>query len=429
MTQLASYLVPGLWVTDHTIKVPLEWGDESWGTINFFYREVTDPNRRGDDLPLLLFLPDGPGRPSPRPTPELAWLRQAVEHYRVILPDPRGTGRSSLIDGEDIARFDDPAEAAWYLGRFLADAVVRDLEHLRIKVLGGRRWTTLGDGYGGFLTLTYLSQHPAAFEGGLINGGVPGLPASASDVCRASFARVEHLSRQFYRRYPADQPITASIVERLSDGDVVLPNGDPLTVSRFQHSAGDLTATGSFERLHWRLDSAFARTSRLSDQFLYDVMNQTAGADIPLFSVLRELIYGSGANGPINWAADRELERHPEFAPDAKPLLFFGDQVFPWMFDDIYELRPFKPAVDVLMQQVTWPRLYDANQLAANEVPLECVVYWDGRSGDAPTQLETLQGIGNVNVWVTNEFGPDELQRGQVFTRLRQRLDERAWRL
>jgi len=427
MTQLASYLVAGFAVTDHVIRVPLDWADESWGMIDLFYREVVAVDRRHDDLPLLVHLPDGPGRPAPRPGPDVAWLAEATRTYRVILPDPRGTGRSNPVDGEDMARFDNPTEAAWYLRRFLADSIVRDVDQVRRQQYGGRLWTVLGEGFGGFLALTYLSCFPEALSACLIAGGVPGVPPSAGDVYRRAFPAAERRTRDFYRRHPRAQQAALAVADRLADGGVVLPNGDPLSVRRFQLVGAGLGTTRGPERLHWLLDSAFARPGRLSDPFLYAVMDLTAGADRPLSAPLQEFIHASGASGPVEWAAAHEFERHPEFAPTARPLLLFASMAFPWMFADIYELRPFGPAVERLMHEVEWPSLYDSKRLSENSVPVEAVVYHDDLFVDAGLQLATLPGIDNAHAWVTNEFEHDGLSADPtVFAHLRRALIERG---
>ena len=41
------------------------------------------------------------------------------------------------------------------LKRLLAPSIVRDLEYLRLVGFEGRPWVTLGQSYGGFLTLSY----------------------------------------------------------------------------------------------------------------------------------------------------------------------------------------------------------------------------------------------------------------------------------
>lgn len=82
MALITSYHVPGLYVEDHSIDVPLDWrGLEPMllavgstmrrgampapiagapESIKLFYRVVCAPDRINDDLPLLLFLQGGP---------------------------------------------------------------------------------------------------------------------------------------------------------------------------------------------------------------------------------------------------------------------------------------------------------------------------------------------------------------------------------
>ena len=119
MAIITSYHVPGLYVEDHSIDVPLDWrGLEPMllavgstmrrgampapiagapESIKLFYRVVCAPDRINDDLPLLLFLQGGPGGESPRPLSPTSdgWIEEAVKHFRIVLPDQRGTGRSS----------------------------------------------------------------------------------------------------------------------------------------------------------------------------------------------------------------------------------------------------------------------------------------------------------------------------------------------
>lgn len=60
----------------------------------------------------------GPGFESPRPTEASAWLKAAVQHFRVILMDQRGTGRSSPITTASLLRLGDSKVQAEYLAHF-----------------------------------------------------------------------------------------------------------------------------------------------------------------------------------------------------------------------------------------------------------------------------------------------------------------------
>ncbi|MCL2463880.1 MAG: alpha/beta hydrolase, partial [Micrococcales bacterium] len=200
-----SYRMTGFLVTDHVVRVPVDWADPArFGSIDVFAREVVDPARAADDLPLLLFLQGGPGGMSPRPMPGTGWWTTALRTHRLVLLDQRGTGRSSRVDGRAIARFADARTAADYLACFRQDAIVNDAEHLRATVYGGRRWSILGQSYGGFLTLRYLSVHPEALVACYLTGGLVGLDATAEDVYTRTFARQLVRDEQFARAFPDD---------------------------------------------------------------------------------------------------------------------------------------------------------------------------------------------------------------------------------
>ncbi|MFD0473174.1 alpha/beta fold hydrolase [Nonomuraea thailandensis] len=250
----ATYTIPGMRVRDHVEQVPLDWsGPEA--TITVFARELVDPARDGEDLPCLLYLQGGPGGKGPRPVGMSGWLGRALETYRVVLLDQRGTGRSSRIDGRVMSALG-AREGADYLARFRADSIVADAEHLRTTVFGGRRWSTLGQSYGGFLTLTYLSNAPEGLSACYVAGGLPSLDPDAAEVYRRTYPRVAAKNAEFYRRYPHHAETTARLADRLAEGDVLLPDGDTLTVRRLQSLGIDFGMKPGYERMHWLLDEA-----------------------------------------------------------------------------------------------------------------------------------------------------------------------------
>ena len=90
-----EYAMTGFTVREHRVEVPVDWSaPDRFGSIEVFARELVDPEKASDDLPLLLFLQGGPGGQGPRPLGG-GWVATALEKYRVILLDQRGTGRSS----------------------------------------------------------------------------------------------------------------------------------------------------------------------------------------------------------------------------------------------------------------------------------------------------------------------------------------------
>lgn len=406
-------------VREHTVPVPLRWhlddgGADDGETIELFVRELVHPDRQHQDLPLLCFLQGGPGGKSPRPVGRGDWIARALQDFRVVLMDQRGTGRSSRVTARRISAFTDPQEAAAYLLAFRADSIVADAEHVRTTLYGGRRWTTLGQSYGGFLTLTYLSTAPQGLERCLVTGGLASLQPDARELYRRTHPRVAAKTRRFYERFPADVAQVGRVADVLAGTDVRLPDGDRLTVRRLQtlgHALG--TGTG-MEQLHWLFEEAF-EGDELAEPFLDAVGQRTSYTDNPLYAVLHESVYASGP-GATGWAA--QAERGTEFDPDRRPLPFTGEMIYPWMFDEIRSLRPFAAAAHALAETPEHSTLYDPAVLAANDVPVDAVVYVDDMYVDAGLSLETAEAVGNARVWVTNEFEHDGLRTGDVLGRL-----------
>jgi len=415
---------------DIWITVPLDWDAPDGETIEVFAREFVAADRRHDDLPLLLHLQGGPGGKGVRPLDRSDWVDAALKRFRLVVPDQRGTGRSTPLSGSEFAEL--PAnEAARRLALHRADSIVKDFEAIRSTHYSGRQWWTIGQSYGGFLTLHYLSVHPEAIVASAVAGGLASLDPDASEVYRRTFARVSEKNRQFRVRSPHLTQRIARIAGLLSAESTSLPDGDRLTVRRFQTLGLEFGMGTGFERVHWLLDEAFAdrAETRFSDTFLSSMNAMTSFASNPLFIALQESIYGAG---PTAWAAQRERERHEAFAESARPLQFTGEMVFPWMFEEIRALRGFRAGVEMLAE-AEWPiDLYDHQRLEANDVAVEAVVYFDDMYVDADLSLQTARRVGNLHAWVTNEHEHDGIRSTGVaetlFTRLEQRLGGTAAR-
>ncbi|RWK55913.1 alpha/beta fold hydrolase [Mesorhizobium sp.] len=424
---VSTYTIPGMHIRDHLVPVPLDWSKPDGETIEIFVREVVDSARQNDDLPLLVFLQGGPGGKSPRPTVGTPpWLAEALKTHRIVLPDQRGTGRSTRIESITMARFADAEAAADYLLLFRADSIVEDLEHVRKCLFGGRRWQSLGQSYGGFLTLTYLSRYPDALSSCYVAGGLPSLAPSADRVYWRTYPRAAQKTARYYKRFPDDVGRVAELADFIDANDVRLPDGDRLTVKRLQTVGIDLGMVPGLENVHWLIDEAFSAPGRLSDHFLASVMTLTSYDGYPLFAGLQESIYCHGP-GATRWAAERVSAEHPEFAPWARPLLFLGEMTFPWMFKEIRSLRPFRAGVEALAARESYPELYDRARLAANSVPVAAVIYHDDLYVDAGLSLDTAAEVGNLTYWVTNEFEHDGIrQSAKVFKRLVNLVKERG---
>ena len=88
--------VRGAIFTEREHTVPLDHARPEAGSITVFTREVAAPD--GVDRPYLVFLQGGPGFEATRPTsPPTGWMKRAIQDYRVLLLDQRGTGRSTPV--------------------------------------------------------------------------------------------------------------------------------------------------------------------------------------------------------------------------------------------------------------------------------------------------------------------------------------------
>lgn len=92
---MTSYRQPGIVLTDRHFTVPLDHADPAGEQLELFGREVVASGRSGADLPWLVYLEGGPGFGARRFVGKQAWLGRAVQEYRVLLLDQRGTGRST----------------------------------------------------------------------------------------------------------------------------------------------------------------------------------------------------------------------------------------------------------------------------------------------------------------------------------------------
>lgn len=403
--------------------VPLDWNDPEGETIRVYARELVAAERRNDDLPLMVHLQGGPGGKGTRPLGRSSWVGAALKRFRLVIPDQRGTGRSTPLSGREFAEL--PAEeAARRLSLHRADSIVRDFEAIRARHYDGRQWWTLGQSYGGFLTMHYLSTAPEAIIGSAVTGGLAALEPDPDEVYRRTFPRMVEKNRIFRERTPHLTDRVARIADLLEAEDVRLTDGDRLTVRRFQTLGMGFGMGPGFDRVHWVLDEAFAdeAETRLSDTFVDAVGAGSAFTADPLYMALQEAIYGPG---PSAWAAQRERDRRPEFAESARPLLFTGETVFPWMFDEIRALRGFRAGVELLAERA-WPiEMYDPERLAANEVPVEAAVYFDDLYVDSGLSLDTASRVAGVNAWVTNEYEHDGVHHDGVAERLFTALEHR----
>lgn len=400
----------GLALRDHWFHAPLDHSNPHGERIRIYAREAVAVERVGDSLPWLLFLQGGPGNPAPRPTDRSGWLGRAVEEFRVLLLDQRGTGRSTPVTPRTILRLGSAQAQAEYLSHLRADAIVADAELIRRRLPGeDSTWSVLGQSYGGFCILHYLSVAPDNLAAAYITGGLGPLDATAEEVYQATYAVVRAKNTSYHHAFPDDQDRLERIAAYLREHDVRLPDGSPLAVRRFQTMGIRLGGKMAVPKVHYLLEEAFVDGPdgrELSHTFLHGVYSELSFAEAPLYAALHEPIYAQGA--ATRWAADRT--RPADFDPDAAPLLLTGEMIYPWMFEDDPALRPFRDAAELLAERDDWPTLYDRTVLAANQVPVAAALYTDDMYVDAGLADDTAAAVRGLRVWKTNAYEHDGLR-------------------
>jgi pimeloyl-ACP methyl ester carboxylesterase len=381
-----TYRIPGAVLTEREHAVPLDHAQPEGPRITVFSREVADPD--GLDRPYLVFLQGGPGFEATRPTsPPSGWMVRALQDYRVLLLDQRGTGRSTPVGEIPGAA---PAGQAQYLTHFRADSIVRDAELIRAE-LGVERWSLLGQSFGGFTSMTYLSIAPERLREALLTGGLAPIGRPVDDIYAATYRRLIGKHRRYYERYPDDRARVAEIHRRLEGEEIRLPSGDRLTGRRFRQLGMWLGDSAGFELLHHVLELPVG-----SRAFLADVEHAVGFGRNPIYATLHESSYADGV--ATRWSADRLM---PDEIRD--DLGFTAEHVFPWMFEEYGALRPHREAA-MLLADHQWPRLYDVEQLRHNEVPVAATIYTDDLYVERAFAEETAAAIRGLKPWITNEF-------------------------
>lgn len=387
---MSTVFVRGLVLTDHEIEVPLDHARPGGETLTVYAREVARPD--GRDKPFLVYLQGGPGHEAPRPVgfpSSPGWLERALQDYRVLMLDQRGTGRSTPFGGADTRS---PQKQADYLTHFRADAIVADAEALR-RHLGVERWSLLGQSFGGFTTLAYLSSAPGSVAEAFFTGGLPPIGRPVDDIYAATYRAMRAKSKAYYRRFPDDRARMRRLLDACADGEVILPGGDVCSPQRLRTIGYKLGADGGAEEVHYLLE----RDHR-SPAFGYDLAAAMPfDGRNPMYAVIHESSYADGH--ATRWSAQRVTPE--DFRADL--TLFTGEHIFEWYFEECSDLAPFAETAAILAEH-EWPALYDADVLSSIDVPCAAAVYADDAFVDRAFSEQTAALIPTMRPWLTNEY-------------------------
>ena len=403
VTSSTSWTLPGLQLRDLTFAAPLDHADPTGAQIEVFARIVTADG--GEDRPYLVFLQGGPGSEAPRPLEASSpgWLGRALREHRVVMLDQRGTGRSTPV-GPDTAvpegailgaatqREATASQQARYLTHFRADAIVADAELLR-EHLGVRGWSLLGQSFGGFTTLRYLSAASGGVDKALFTGGLPTVGPDMDDVYAATWRSMVARSEQYWARFPADRDRFRRLADAADAGRLRLPDGQRVGVERLRRLGHMLGASQGAERLHHLLDLDPA-----SPAFAHDLAGALPfGGRNPLYAVIHESCWADGV--ATRWSADRMMPA--EVRED--PTLLGGEHMHRDLFAEDPELEMWAEAADLLAEH-EWPQLYDADVLRDCQVPGAAAVYFGDVYVPREHSLATAELLPGLHTWITSEY-------------------------
>ena len=394
-------------VFNHKFELPLNYSNDNSVTITVFVREIINLDKEKKNQPYLIFFQGGPGYESPRPISISGWIKRACEEYKVLLIDQRGTGLSTPVCSRSFEGLSD-LEIADYLTYFRADNIVRDAEEIRKMIIGDDRWSVLGQSFGGFCAMHYLSFYQDSLDKVYITGGIPPLDAHPDDIYQRTYKRVLEKNNLFYNIFPQAINHVNRIADYLIDNEVYLPNGDLLSIRRFQQLGLNLGFSDGMPMLNFLFEEAF-NGKKISYLFLKNILSIQTFDTNPIFTVLHEACYAQ--NFATNWSANRILDDFKEFSLyNNKKLFFTGEMLYPWMLDDYQELRVFKNAANIIAKKTDWPKLYDEKTLINNKVPIAAAVYTNDMYVDRDYSISLANIIPKINVWETNEYEHNALR-------------------
>ncbi|CAK5277288.1 unnamed protein product [Mycena citricolor] len=426
-----SYVIKdGVKVVERFFDLPLDYSHPEGETIRVFARHLIPQSKaktpeEEDKLPFLLYLQGGPGFEVELQGSSGFAGELHERGYQTLWLDPRGTGHSSHISPETLpARLATDQAKADYLKHFRADSIVRDCEAIRKIMLGhkrdpeDRKWTILGQSFGGFCAITYLSFFPEGLKEVFMTGGLACLDECPDRLYASQIPILRKRNDIYYNKYPQDIKRVRDILSYLESNDVRLPNGGRLSVSRWLQLGIQFGATGGIDRIHqivFRVTNDLELYGRMTFKTLQGLESQYTFDGNPIYAILHEPIYCQG-RAP-RWSAARTIAQHPEFSwshvkglADTEPIYFYGEMVFPDVFDDFVNLRPLKGAAEILAHDDSWGELYDIEQLRRNQVKVTAASYINDLYVTFDIAQETASIIKGTEQYITNQQVHDGLR-------------------
>jgi len=419
-------------ITEHFFDVPKDYNNPSNGTIKVFARSArkheTFPNesKNTEPLPWMVYLNGGPGNEC-RPPQHYHFTQTLLDKgYQLLCLDQRGTGLSTPVTASTLQMRGEEDVQARYLKLYRADSIVRDCESIRQTLTADeldeakKKWSIMGQSFGGFCSITYLSFYPQGLREAFLFGGLQPLVALSDEVYKALYKKVKQRNEAYYAKYPSDVAHVRKILSylaRFGDGKIRLPSEGALTRRRFQALGIHLGFHGGLDSVHeivLRASYDIENFGHITRPSLSAIDRATSFDDNLIYAILHEPIYSSGSGTAPKWSANRVRDEHPEFNADRPeddgPVYLTGEMIFPWMFEDYAELRKLTDVANRVATDEEWSPLFDEDQLAKNEVPVYAAAYVEDMYVDFGLSMQTASKIKGCKVFTTNAMFHDAVR-------------------
>ncbi|KAF7297951.1 Alpha beta-hydrolase [Mycena chlorophos] len=420
----------GIKVIERFFDLPLDYSNPTGEKIRVFARNLIPRSKAKtladeEKLPYMVYFQGGPGFEVDLQGSSGFAAEIHEQGYQTLWLDQRGTGLSTPLTSDTLPeRLVTDEEKADYFKHFRADNIVRDAEEIRKILLGHKsdpedqKWSIVGQSFGGFCAITYLSFFPQGLKEVFMTGGLAPLDDGPDRVYASLIPILKKRNEIYYNKYPKDIKRVRDIVAYLEANNIQLPNGGTLSVPRFQELGMMLGMSGGIDRLHqlvFRMTNDLELFSKFSPKTLQTIQGCYPFDGNPIYAILHEPVYCQGTAS--KWSAARILSNHSAFSwasvkglAETEPIYFTGEMVLPHTFDDHVNLRPLKGVAEILANDSSWGKLYDIEQLKKNEVKVSAATYYYDMYVQFDLAQETAATIKNTEQYITNQLHHDGIR-------------------
>ncbi|CAN8099660.1 unnamed protein product [Discula destructiva] len=380
-------------------------------------------------LPIMLYLCGGPGADNP-PNRNVAMNQWLLENgYSVLYVDYRGCGKSSPVHANTLLQKLNPGgdrEIANFITNFCQDNIVRDLEAIRLCLASEylcrpTKWTILGQSYGGYISLTYLSMFPEGLQEIFITGGLPPCGMNIDEYFRVEYQEIVAQNEKFYARYLDAHILVREIlnlIQRIGPPNIEMTGRGYLSGHKLLTLGRQFGSKVGFPEVYnllQRIKKDLEQTQRLSQETIIEFESILHVDERPLYPILLEQTWASG--GKTRWAAEhvaREIKGfeylqvnedgnycEPANLPADNRIYFTANTYCRFHYDTHEELVDLKGAAEILAEH-DWECPYDYKMLAANphNVPVYAISFEQDMHLDVGVAAETAAKVGGLKLVV-----------------------------